>query len=138
MLVQSLRSFGFLFDESLTNLMQLDTERLILIVIQFFEKMGMDNLKVSSLKSLKSSKFRQAAKLQEDLANEYGLRVEVQTLLNPNVNDSRKLVVNCLSRISAFQEDDKGGKAQNLTLTLEERIERERSEKLNLEPFVSQ
>jgi hypothetical protein len=101
---------------------QLGDTEMVQIMLQFLEKMGMDRVEVSGLRSLKGSKFRQASKIEEQCQVRYGIRFEAETLLNPTVNECRKLLVNCLSKLSASIEDVKVGSE----LSFEERVKKER------------
>jgi hypothetical protein len=100
--------------------------------------MGMQSYEVSALKTLKGSKVRLATKVQEELLK-FGVRLDIQSLLSPNIviyniiilkNETRKLIVNFLSKLSSAEEDQ--GRQSLKALTYEERVIEERLNQSNL------
>ncbi len=58
--------------------------------------MGQDTKLLTSSKQT----FRVATKLSEDLNKHAGLRIDLNSLMNPQLNDLRKAIVHLISKIS--------------------------------------
>ena len=112
LLVISLQRFGFQVPENLKTLSQIDSDLLISIGIQFLQKMN-----VALSKALQSTqKFRKVTKLSEDLNKFCGLRVEVNSFMNPNLNDVRRILMQFISKFSIERSEEQH------QATIEERI----------------
>ncbi|CAD8134204.1 unnamed protein product [Paramecium pentaurelia] len=119
MLLKSLQLQGIQIQTQ--SLPQLTCEDLISIFLQFFQLSGTQAFEISSIKSIKSS-FRRVGKIQEMLYP-IGIRIDIQSIVNPNPQESRKIIVSLLSKLSQSNKKETGAKH----LTFEERLQEEKA-----------